>query len=106
MTRIWIGERGAPEHVTNALRNAGFEVVTGDPPAEAGPDDFSLVPGVEGITSALRHEIGNALTSVLGFSELLARRADVGPEVAARLTVIRENAQRIRLLLKRPGQPS
>jgi signal transduction histidine kinase len=101
MTTIYLGERGVPEEVATALETAGFRLVRGEAPPEADPGDFSLVPATEGVTSTLRHALGNQLTAILGFSELLLRRPDLAVDARKGLATIRDGARACREFLHR-----
>ncbi|MCU0727359.1 MAG: hypothetical protein MUE73_16495 [Planctomycetes bacterium] len=101
MATIYLGERGVPEPLAAALAGAGFHVVRGEASTGTTAGDFSLVPAAEGVTSTLRHALGNHLTSILGYGELLLRRPDLPEDIRVRIATIVEGARSCRQLLRR-----
>ena len=67
----------------------------------ADEDDLVLVPLRTGITSALRHDLNNPLTAVLGYVQLL-KRQELSEDVAEKLDRIEENARRVGDLIRKP----
>lgn len=52
------------------------------------------------LTSGIAHELNNPLTSIIGFSELLAGRNDLPPDIAGDLGIINKEAQRAAAIVK------
>ena len=101
MAKIYVSRLEIPDGLVSALTSAGYEVVGDEPLPEPPAGDLALVPAREGITSNLRHEVLNAMTTVLGFTELLQRRMDLPEGVAPKLERIREYGTRVKNLLRR-----
>jgi signal transduction histidine kinase len=101
VAKIYVGRLDLNDDMITALAAAGHEVIPEEPPKEPPAGDLALVAAREGITSTLRHEVLNAMTTVLGFTELLQRRMDLPEGVAPKLDRIREYGTRVKVLLRR-----
>ena len=101
MAKIYLGTLEIEEELATALGAAGYEVVHTDPPADAAAGDLSIVPAWDGITSDLRHDVLNAMTTVLGFTELLQRRMDLPEGVEPKLDRVREYGRKVMDLIRR-----
>lgn len=102
MTVVYVEDLPDVAGVREALARAGFEVATEKTPNRPAPGDLSVVAAGTGITSALRHELNNPLTAVLGFVQLLLRREDLPPDAMDKVRKIHEHGIRVRDLLRRP----
>jgi signal transduction histidine kinase len=100
VTKIYLGNLEVPAALIEAIRAAGFAVVAEDPPKVADRKDLAIVEAGNGVTSTVRHEVLNAMTTVLGFAELLQRRNDLPENVAPKLDRIREYGLRVRDLMR------
>ena len=101
MAKIYLGRLEIADELRSALSEAGFEVLSEDPPEEPAAEDLALVKARDGCTSTLRHGVLNAMTTVLGFTELL-QRSDGLPEGSDhKLARIREYGERVKELIRR-----
>ena len=101
MAKIYLGKLEIPDEMKAALTAAGHDVVADAPPQEPQAGDLALVEAREGITSTVRHDLLNAMTTVLGFTELLQRREDLPEGVDPKLEMIREYGIRVKDLIRR-----
>lgn len=101
MARVYVHNLADPGGLLDLLDQAGYEVVRETPPRTVDDADLALVPAREGITSALRHDLNNPLTAVLGFAELLLRAEDLSPASLARVEKIHAHAVVLRDILRR-----
>lgn len=102
MPRIYTSDVTCPPELAEELGRHGFELVAEEPPDPAPRGDLCLVPACTGITADLRHALNNPLTAVIGFAQLLERRTDLSPEAMDKVGKVREHAERIRTLIRRP----
>ena len=101
MAKIYLGRLELPDELLAAFRSAGYEVDLEDPPIDPEQGDLALVEAREGVTSTIRHEVLNAMTTVLGFTELLRRRMDLPEGLDSKLDRIREYGDRVKNLMRR-----
>jgi signal transduction histidine kinase len=102
MRKVYLGDLTSTPELERALGDAGYELVPGKPPEDAGGNDLALVPLRAGITSSLRHALNNPLTAVLGYLQLLRMRKDLPADVLEKIETIDENAQRLSELIQKP----
>jgi hypothetical protein len=81
------------------VRAPEFSATTGDPTGATGGEDLERLVYLGRMVSAVSHELGNRLTSVLGFAEMAAQTPD--PETAPRLLAKMNNyAENLRVLVE------
>jgi len=81
------------------VRALDSSAAIGDPPGVTGEADAERLMYLGRMVSAVSHELGNRLTSVLGFAELAAQTPD--PETAPRLLAKMNNyAENLRVLVE------
>lgn len=101
MAKIYLGRLEISDELRTALEAAGHEVIPEDPPENPAAGDLALISAREGVTSPVRHSVLNAMTTVLGFTELLQRRMDLPEGVDTKLERIREYGDRVKDLIRR-----
>ncbi len=101
MAKIYLGRLEVGAEMKRALEAAGYEVIPEDPPKEPPAGDLAMVMAREGITSTLRHEVLNAMTTVLGFTELVRRRVDLPEGVDSKLERVYEYGKKVKDLIRR-----
>ncbi len=101
MVKIYLGRLEIADEWRAALAAAGYEVLAEDPPDDPAVGDLALINAREGVTSPVRHDVLNAMTTVLGFTELLQRRMDLPEGVGPKLERIREYGTRVKDLIRR-----
>lgn len=81
------------------VRAPVLPATVGDPPGVTGGEDVERLMYLGRMVSAVSHELGNRLTSVLGFAELAAQTPD--PETAPRLLAkMNTYAENLRVLVE------
>jgi len=101
VAKIYLGRLELSARLRAAFLTAGYEVETEAPPEDPKPGDLALVKAREGVTSTVRHDVLNAMTTVLGFTELLLRRMDLPEGVDSKLERIREYGDRVKNFMRR-----
>ena len=101
MAKIYVGRLEISDELRTTLAAAEHEVIPEDPPENPAVGDLALISAREGVTSPVRHNVLNAMTTVLGFTELLQRRMDLPEGVEPKLDRIREYGNRVKDLIRR-----